>query len=280
MLLTRFRAQRLSVLRFSKEENLKTTVAAALLFIGFAGSAYANPRSAIRFDSETMEEAARRTSDLLPPSEADGYLWTSAYRARKLPEQADLSLVPTAASRAQLENAFRQMRDLRFLYSNNQPNFPRRLSWLYPDDGCYARAAFMRQKLTSFGLPQPAKIFAFGDMRVNTSHASVGHVLWWYHVATIYRAENKVYVIDPALDPRGPMELPDWLSRLTVTSGRLEISVCEPLAYYAYSPCYQVPANEERDAAREQRMFLDREWDRMLELSRRPEQVLGNAPPW
>jgi hypothetical protein len=54
-------------------------------------------------------------------------------------EALDISTIPDVGSYADLENQFHMIRDTRYLQTS-EPSFPRRLTWLYPDDGCYARA--------------------------------------------------------------------------------------------------------------------------------------------
>lgn len=245
-----------------------------------AGFLLRDARSPQRSAFETSEMAALRAWLTLPLELRDGYYWTSAYRARKLPADVDYSVVPDFPANVSVAAAFREVRDRRFLQTSGHGSFLRRISWLYPDDGCYARSAYMRKQLVERGLPAPAKIFAFGDFKVATPNTSSGYALWWYHVAAAYRVNGQIVVFDPAVEPRAALLLNDWFARLTLTGGKLEVSVCEPYSYYAYSPCYRVDASEERDAVKDQQDFLNREWTRLVELERSPERELGDFPPW
>src|SRR5690606_38024642 len=65
------------------------------------------------------------------------------------------------SSLSDLQKAFSYVRDLRFL-SDNVNNLMRRSTWLYPDDGCFARSAMMVGQLAS--QVQLAKIFVFGEL--------------------------------------------------------------------------------------------------------------------
>ena len=59
-------------------------------------------------------------------------------------EDLDLTLATSWDSLgdfATVTKAFEQVRDLRFMITKDRPNFPRRISWLYPDDGCFDRSA-------------------------------------------------------------------------------------------------------------------------------------------
>lgn len=66
---------------------------------------------------------------------------------------------------------FRSLRDARWLTMPGMRDFKRRSSWLYPDDGCFARAALGGQKLESWDYPRPKKLFIFGDLEVKTANS-------------------------------------------------------------------------------------------------------------
>ena len=61
-----------------------------------------------------------------------------------------------------------QLREARFVFGRDQPEFARRSSWLYPDDGCFARAALAADNLARWSFAPVAKIFVFGDLDVRT----------------------------------------------------------------------------------------------------------------
>src|SRR5205823_1645100 len=129
------------------------------------------------------------------------------------PYQADqLRAVTEWESVDAMNRHFQEFRDKRFLISDLQPGFMRRSSWLYPDDGCFARAGLAILNLFQEKVTPPEKIFVFGNLSVKTANSPDGSVSWWYHVAPIVQIGAEKYVLDPALNPRAPLKLEDWLS--------------------------------------------------------------------
>ena len=92
------------------------------------------------------------------------------------------------------------------------------IPFMYPDDGCYARAHEMCRLMQLQG-EQPEKVWIFGYPRGNNSlfvktanHPSC-HVNWWYHVAPTLLVDTpngqEIRVIDPSLC-YGPVSLETW----------------------------------------------------------------------
>ncbi len=194
-----------------------------------------------------------------------------------------------SASAHELQDAFEWLRDLRFLRDPEpgRDTEPRRISWLYPDDGCFARAAMMRRKFVEWesdnSLPRsrgPQKVFVFGSLRVETNNSPSGMVRWWYHVAPIVRVGDEVLVVDPALSPAEPLTLTDWALRQSNSLGSLRFALCEPYAYDPGSSCLDPGEDSESRADAHQQTYLRREWSRQIRLGRDPERVLGEEPPW
>ena len=234
-----------------------------------------------RGSEEGWLEAERRVKERMerqdPGAGRDGAL--SARGAAVPLRRLDLSGLPewdTAAASA----AFAEARDLRFLYLPERPDFLRRISWMYPDDGCFARAAYAGKRAAARGLPRPAKIFMFGDLSVRTRNAPGGRVFWWYHVASLVSVAGAPWVIDPAVDPAAPLPLKEWIRRLSPDPGQALFARCSPHAYAHYSVCRDAPASAEADAPSDEGEFLRMEWNRMLELGRDPGRELGDDPPW
>src|SRR5690606_2092493 len=61
----------------------------------------------------------------------------SAYAVSDVFENVDWSKVSEWQSLSDLVHAFEFIRDARFLELESAPDFLRRISWLYPDDGCF-----------------------------------------------------------------------------------------------------------------------------------------------
>lgn len=184
-----------------------------------------------------------------------------------------------------LTDAFTKLRDARY-FPGKTPAEPRRLTWLYPDDGCYARAAEMIA-LTKDWLkisPPPKTVFSFppkdGTLVVDTANAPGGKMKWGWHVAPIVSSGGKAFVLDPALNPYRPLRLDEWLS-LQGKLGTIRLSLCDEGAYTPIFPCTGgAPPNRAQVQARIQNVFLPKEWERQVQLGRDPAQVLGPNPPW
>lgn len=103
------------------------------------------------------------------------------------------------------------------------------IPFLYPRDGCHARAHQMCRLILAEG-ERPGKVFNFGTLQVSTPNEPHCEAVWWFHVAPVLQvtvaglADPPLYVVDPALFSE-PVPMPDWLavqrdpgSRQAVTS--------------------------------------------------------------
>ncbi|WP_367607369.1 protein-glutamine glutaminase family protein [Legionella sp. W05-934-2] len=195
-------------------------------------------------------------------------------------EQINFDDVPEIASYDALLDLFYYVRDTRFLSDIDAPDFPRRISWLYPDDGCFARAALVELILHDKTQVSPAKIFAFGDLTVQTPYSMYGEVSWWYHVAPIVAFQNNYYVIDPAIEPHHPMLVEDWFAAMNADSLEdIEGVVCRPQTYNPSDDCLE-PDNSEQQGLEDENRYLNYEWFRMVNLGYDPQMILGEIPPW
>lgn len=195
----------------------------------------------------------------------------------------DKAVLPEATkwnSQAEMLERFRKLRDIRFLVDSSKPDFLRRSTWLYPDDGCFARAALAVRNLFKWTNPAPSKVFVFGNLNVQTSNSPYGSVTWWYHVAPLVQVDGEKYVLDPAIEPRQPLKLNDWLARMSQSPGQLEVAVCGSGSYTPYDPCARDTDGKEEMAETDQQYFLGAEWERLESLNRKPEEELGDNPPW
>lgn len=199
--------------------------------------------------------------------------------AKKPLAEININEIVDVGSYTDLESQFRYIRDTRFL-SSEDPNFPRRITWLYPDDGCYSRAEVAKIELANHQYPSPKKIFVFGDLVAATKNTSSGFVEWWYHVAIAYRIGSDIYVFDPAVEPLRPLKLNEWNDLIGGSQASLEYSVCSADTFDPSSDCYNPVAETQDSAIFFQQMLLDNEWNRLLDLNRKPEEELGENPPW
>jgi Glutaminase len=89
---------------------------------------------------------------------------------------------------------------------------PSCIPFLYPDDGCYARAHEMYHML---GERVSGKTWLYGNLQIRTPNKPGCKQSWVYHVAPFVRVQRGAStiqtVIDPALFP-GPVPLDTWRS--------------------------------------------------------------------
>ncbi len=260
------------------------TLVLGLLLSSSLAFAHLSPARGI---NETYEQARHRSlwnSALTPnltqqPPSQNVVRHVSVERAKVALHSLDTSTIPELASYEILETEFRYVRDTRFLKTSDA-NFPRRLSWLYPDDGCYARAEVSKRKLVEHQMPAPKKIFVFGNLHAYTSNTFSGSVSWWYHVAVTYRVGTEVYVFDASIDPKRPMTLAEWNLAVGGAQTSVQYSVCAPNAYDPGSDCDSPREVNANTLMSEQNSFLRPEWDRVKKLNRDPQRELGEFPPW
>lgn len=194
-------------------------------------------------------------------------------------DDIDYSKVPVLTSYKELVQIFNKVRDDRSLFEQGMPSFPRRVSWLYPQDGCFARAAVEGSKMDQFGFTRGYKLFAFGNLSVKTHYAPGGEVNWWYHVSTILGVENKgYYVLDPAINPNSPTPVKEWYSLMGDT--HITGVVCNKYTYSPANSCYESTESADQEGFSDEKYFLQLEWNNVENLGYDPDSILGNNPPW
>jgi hypothetical protein len=202
-----------------------------------------------------------------------------------------------------IKENFEKMRDIRYFNDKQKDGFLRRISWLYPDDGCWTRASAVINHL--FGennnivnqFARPSKIFAFGNLCAKTANAKSGKVTWWYHTAPMVRdaQTNQTYVLDPSIDPLKPMTTEDWVAAISANNGPCKneddsehnnvetFNVCTGYGAGPGDVCTKEGAanfaNEARHAL-SQTQFHVFERNRQVQLGRDADKVLGDEAPW
>ncbi len=203
---------------------------------------------------------------------------TSAYDSAVRLADLDPSALPEWSA-DDLAAGFTLVRDTRFLDQGD--GFVRRPSFLYPEDGCFARAEAMDFELERAGYARPGNVFSFGNLSVATRNTPWGGVSWWYHVAPAVRVGDTVYVLDPSIEPRQPIALASWLARQQTNGEPVSVSACSPFAFQPSYACDQTPFDESaRSVVYTQSYYLGLEWNRQIELGRDPYEALGDRPPW
>lgn len=174
----------------------------------------------------------------------------------------------TKWSSKQLEQRFAVMRDEKVV-KDHEGNL-KRSSWLYPDDGCFARAAVANRVAFHKLYPVPKKVFAFGNLRVATSNSPRGRVGWWYHVAPVVQVGDTKFVIDPAIESSRPLTLDEWLGRMG-NPARMKVSICESGTYSPGDNCLKETDGLELRAMNTLKHFLSLEKSRLQRLGRSAE---------
>ena len=94
------------------------------------------------------------------------------------------------------------------------------IPFLYPDDGCWARAHEMAHLMIGAGI-DPTKIWIYGDLRVDTSNSPSCAVRWGWHVAPLLDVVNGTSIDEMVIDPSlfsGPVLLSDWIAIQNTTT--------------------------------------------------------------
>lgn len=195
--------------------------------------------------------------------------------------------VPTwDISPSDLDGFFDSARFDRYLTWSEDTSFERRISWLFPDSGCWVRAElysdlimkFVHEKYPDKKFNNAKKHFAFGTLRAQSDNIPQGTVSWGYHVAPMIRLnDDKLYILDPALSPDA-IEKEGWY-KLMMTKPEARITgfvTCEPNAYDAFSRCFNPVKYPNVNVLCEIQGFLQLEWFRQQELGRDPSEALGD----
>ncbi len=89
--------------------------------------------------------------------------------------ELDLDKLTNLRSRSVQMKLFRNVRDTRAFRKDT--DFPRRLTWLYPHDGCFMRAEYMTKYFEKKDV-EINKVFVFGKLKVKTPYSGQGYVRW------------------------------------------------------------------------------------------------------
>jgi hypothetical protein len=197
---------------------------------------------------------------------------------------------------ATIQSIYTYIRDLRYFTDIDNSHFKRRITWLYPDEGCWSRAAaFIKDFFGSINNPvatfhRPSKIFAFGNLCVNTKNNSDGYVSWWVHIAPVIRDNqtNAIYVLDPAVEPKHPLPVTEWITKIADNTGACadelhtitKINICNGYGIVPWDVCDTAPASQESYAMLEQMLHMKHEKSMQIQIGNDPIKTLGDSPPW
>lgn len=207
-------------------------------------------------------------------SQYTGHKDATVYAARKAFRDVDWQKVPEI-SFDELNKLFQHVRDRRFLKDGK--GRARRLTWLFPDNGCFARAEVMNDEAGKIGKVKPAKIFVFGNLQVHSDYHPDNLVTWWYHVAPVVRVGTEVFILDPSMNQYKPLPVGEWVRLM---NSDVDVSICSPHSYDPDSFCEIKSGTQVHRAIQDEAFFMIEEWNRVLDLGRNPEYDLGDFPPW
>ncbi len=262
-----------------------------LIFFSQANAAGAAklPESAQAFPGETFAQAQARhnlSRGLFQSGGSSSRAMTASDSAYSYQQNfslnMDLSALPKwTAGAAKLEAAFKRARNVR-AYTDSVGR-KRRATWLYPQDGCYARAAHDSREFESMGYPKPGKMFIFGTwatLRAKTPFSPSGRVWWGYHTVAAYRLGDRAIVLDAAVDPNRLLPIEEWVGLLAPDPRKITIAVCDENAYGPSDTCLGGIPVHQASAKEHLTGYFDKEWSNVLELGLQPQNLLGDLPPW
>ena len=237
--------------------------------------------TALRKPGQNFKDAAYQQLHL----NSSGIVNNSAIKLKSAISNLDFSKVNTVNNYNELLSIFEEIRDTRFMNptaSHMPAGFIRRISWMNPYDGCWARAAAGNYLAKSHNLPLPSKIFAFGNLKAESPYSRTGPISWWFHVALVLGVanQNKFYVIDPGLETSRPLTIDEWYSKMG-DKDQIEGVVCNPYTYKPSDSCDTPSAmNNTLGVEEENDHFLDGEYENITLLGYDADKVLGDSPPW
>lgn len=178
--------------------------------------------------------------------------------------------------------------DWTYGFADSCNKYKRRISWLYAEDGCFARAQHFGKKIVELVRRQnnnaifndPFKHYMFGSLvsHVKEMGKKIREVTWDNHVAPIGKLrDNALYILDPLVSNR-PMKRDEYHSALESTGSKIKGYVtCQPDTYGHEDDCFN-PDKMEAEKLKTHNeltsMHLMIEWSMQRPQGRDPEDVL------
>jgi Glutaminase len=161
---------------------------------------------------------------------------------------------------------------------NGQP-YMRKAPWLYPLDGCFAKAAHISAIAISRGEIAPGKVFAYGKLRLRSKYVKEGEVRWSYHVVAAYHIGETVYVIDPVVGENDDgtyspvLTVSDWVKKLSAAPTDVKVTYCDKNAYDPNSPC--IGGQPNGAYLGHVSFYLNEEYQNLISIGLNPDQLLA-----
>lgn len=174
---------------------------------------------------------------------------------------------------AELEAFAGEAFQIRVHQNPNQGDFLRRGPWLYPANGCYAKAAHVSFLAKQKGIPQPGKIYAYGDLEFDSPYAKNGRRVYWrYHMAAAYVFNEQVFIVDPGMSGTA-LTQQEWLSLISPSPQNVRVKYCDQNSYSPLSTCVGGRGNGANLS--HVRGILRDEWSNLRRLGYDPYTLLG-----
>lgn len=243
-----------------------------LFFLNFSFAE--TPLSSIRPYNEDYKNYLNQNTDPDLPS-----FETALSANQNIQNEPWKNMTESNISPEDLQKLFIDIRDQQPLRDQN--GNLRRLTWLFPDDGCFARSALAQNFASHLPNTKLKQIFIFGNLDAKTPNHPSGHVTWWYHVAPIIKTSYGAFAIDPAIDPSRPIFVNDWIEKILPNRSDAKVSLCSPATFGPQSFCKTYsPIDTDQAIGIETNTYLRLEWQRVQGLGRDPQKELGPEPPW
>lgn len=247
----------------------KKLMSISLLAGLMANAVYAaNPNSAYRPQGQDWRTVAQKYLKHVDDRSifATGLSWdaTTLDAQQKL-----LNNVPVWPDYQTIKDQFQFLKTHRYLIDPMDANIKRSIPWRYPVDFCFDRAAAAVSLYNNQALSRPAKVFAFGNLKLLSAFgpAPDNILSFWYHVAPVIRDQqtNIVYVLDPSLNMEAPLPLEKWLKQLVELSHTrgLTVNICNGFGSVPMDVCSTATASDEQAYANELVQLLSSEWDHL-----------------
>lgn len=236
------------------------------------------PVSALRAPNQNWTQALEKLNPHLPILKSDIEKTNTVFLSLETNTQVSnrsISALPTWSGALEDLQIFHQQTWAVRPYNNPNPgNFNRRAPWLFPADGCYAKAAHISSEAAKRGFRKPGKVYAFGNLSFRTPYAINGRVAYWsYHVAAAYQIQGQVFVLDPTIHSQMVLTLDEWVRQIARKPESIRLRFCDANSYSPSSPCRGGKGNGAYLG--HIRSILRSEWRNLISLGYSPSTLLA-----
>jgi len=166
---------------------------------------------------------------------------SSPRELKRLIEKVNFNLIPEW-NIDQINDAFKLIRDFKYLHCSNIEGNLRKIPWLFVENGCFVRASLASELIKENLKLETKKVFIFGKFKFKSNWAKEKIVTFRDHVAIAARVKSEVYIFDPAIKYDSAILLKDWVNILTMDSDDMnyKLCICNLLTFSHNSNCFEV----------------------------------------